>query len=146
MLPGAINTPFTQASCLDLRVAVAITSGHTWHCPPHTHVCPASQAILNSPEKLAYMKERIPLGRLGEPEDIVGELQATVSCKLTCVPQGCTLHCHKDAWSLLHDTTWRVLLSLQQAQWSSSARGQPTTSQVCRAPWPGLVHSLILIH
>jgi hypothetical protein len=31
------------------------------------------QAILSNPEKLAYMKERIPLKRLGEPEDLVGE-------------------------------------------------------------------------
>lgn len=30
------------------------------------------QAVLNNPEKVAYMKERIPLGRLGEPEDVVG--------------------------------------------------------------------------
>lgn len=30
------------------------------------------QAVLSSPEKVAYMKERIPLGRLGEPEDVVG--------------------------------------------------------------------------
>lgn len=31
------------------------------------------QAVLNNPEKVTYMKERIPLGRLGEPEDVVGE-------------------------------------------------------------------------
>jgi hypothetical protein len=31
------------------------------------------QAVLNNPDKVSYMKERIPLGRLGEPEDVVGE-------------------------------------------------------------------------
>lgn len=35
---------------------------------------PSSQQILDSPEKLEYMKERIPLGRLAEPEDIVGPI------------------------------------------------------------------------
>lgn len=34
---------------------------------------PFTRAVLNNPEKVAYMKERIPLGRLGEPEDVVGE-------------------------------------------------------------------------
>ena len=31
------------------------------------------QAVLDDPQKLAYMKDRIPLGRLGEPEDVAGK-------------------------------------------------------------------------
>eukprot|EP00775_Hariotina_reticulata_P012363 gene12363-12498_t len=35
---------------------------------------PFTKKILDNPEKLAYIKERIPLGRLAEPEDIVGPI------------------------------------------------------------------------
>lgn len=35
---------------------------------------PFTSTILDNPEKLRYMKERIPLGRLAEPEDIAGAI------------------------------------------------------------------------
>ncbi|WIA14964.1 hypothetical protein OEZ85_001675 [Tetradesmus obliquus] len=35
---------------------------------------PFTKKILNTPEKVQYMKERIPLGRLAEPEDIAGPI------------------------------------------------------------------------
>jgi hypothetical protein len=50
-------------------------AGHDKTAWYFVHFCALSgvQAILSNPEKLAYMKDRIPLKRLGEPEDIVGE-------------------------------------------------------------------------
>jgi NAD(P)-dependent dehydrogenase (short-subunit alcohol dehydrogenase family) len=40
---------------------------------------PFTKLILDNPEKLAYIKERIPLGRLAEPEDIVGGCRRPVA-------------------------------------------------------------------
>ncbi len=50
--------------------------GHTLAGAANT---PFTRMVLNNPDKLAYILDRIPLKRLAEPEDIVGPIMFLLS-------------------------------------------------------------------
>ena len=84
VLPGAVNTPFTTRVLVRARAPAAPGAPRSTHehlgrptplaktpGPPLNPPPPNKQT---DPAKLAYILDRIPLGRLAEPEDVVGPI------------------------------------------------------------------------
>lgn len=76
LVGGALQTHYTptKAGVLSLMQSCAIALGPFGiRCNavlPGTIATDLNKEDLSSPEKLAYMQRRIPLGRLGQPEDV----------------------------------------------------------------------------
>lgn len=66
----------TKAAVLSMMQSMACALGkHNIRCNalmPGTTRTPMAEDDLAKPEKMAYLKERIPLGRVAEPEDLAG--------------------------------------------------------------------------